>query len=267
MNKELEALKRALRAAGWAVMKFYGQEDLEVRDKGEDNPVSAADLASEKALLEVFSDFGYGLLSEESEDDLKRLKAERVWVMDPLDGTKDFINQTGDFTIMVGLVEAGEVILGGVYKPNEDRLFYAVRGEGAFVEEAGKVRELRVSDRKESSNWRLLVSRFHLRDEEVELSKGLGITEMVKSGSAGLKACRVAADEADLYVNTSEGKTYEWDICAADLIVTEAGGKVTDLDGKVIAYNKRDPRNMRGFLVSNGLAHERVLREIRREHF
>lgn len=257
MNKECIVLKTALRAAGKAVMKIYGK-NIEINQKDDKSPVTEADLVSEKILLKYLGKFGYGVLSEESEDNFERLAMKRVWIMDPLDGTKDFLAKTGDFTLMVGLVEDGEVILSGVYKPVGDRLFYAMKGKGAFLEEFGKVRKIFVSKRENCADLRFLVSRFHLRDEEIQLSKSLGIKEMVKSGSAGLKACLIAANEADLYLNTSD-KTFEWDICAADLIVSEAGGLVTDRNGKKIIYNKNNPRNLQGFLVSNGQMHSHIL--------
>lgn len=254
----LDVVKKVIRDAGKKVMSFYGA-DVEVSYKDSSSPVTRADLVSEKVILDGLESFGYGILSEESVDDLERLKAERVWVVDPLDGTKDFINKTGEFSIMIGLVERGEVVLGCVFAPALGRLYYAERGIGAFLElEDGSQEKLRVSRVRDHSKVRMLVSRFHLLDLERDFSLSMGINNMIECGSAGLKMCKIAEGSADLYLNTSD-KTYEWDVCAADLILNEAGGAIVTMRGNDIAYNKENPRNLDGFVASNGLLNDEVI--------
>lgn len=260
---EFEVAKKAIIEAGETVMRFYGS-DLGVLIKENKSFVTKADLVAEKILLEALRNFGYGLLSEESEDNLDRLKKNRVWLVDPLDGTNDFIQQTGDFTLMVSLVDKGEAVLGLVYQPVKKRLFYATRGFGAFVEENGKVARLRVSERDDFVDFRLLVSRNHLLDMEIGLREDLGVLEMITCGSAGLKASLIAFDKADLYLNTSD-KTFEWDVCAGEIIVREAGGMVTDMNGRKIVYNKQNPCNLHGFVVSNARRHQDVVKYLQRK--
>jgi len=256
--KELEILKKVIRDAGSAILEFYDEENI-IQYKGENDPFTEADLASERVILKGVESFGYGVLSEESTDDLSRLEKEKVWIIDPLDGTKDFIQKTGEFTVMIALVENGELILGLVYQPIEDKLFYAEKGGGAFLEiKCGKAISINVSEEKDFSKMRMLVSRNHLKELEQNIAKELGIVTLVPCGSAGLKACLVASGEAELYLNTSD-KTFEWDICAADVIVKEAGGLVLDLKGEVFKFNKKDVRNSDGFIVADDFLCSQVL--------
>lgn len=257
---DIYQLKEIVREAGEAIMAFYGG-DVGIRDKGDKSPVTEADLASERVILgrlnELEGDFG--ILSEETEDDLKRLAMDRVFVIDPLDGTKDFINQTGDFTVMLGVVENGEAVKGVVYQPVKDRMFFAERGKGAFLEEKGlKSVRLEVSGFEDFGAVRLLISKNHLRKLEQKIAEELGIGELIPCGSAGLKMSLIAAGEAELYLNTSN-KTFEWDVCAASVILEEAGGWLTDMKGEEIAFNKRDPRNSDGFVAGSGKFKKQVL--------
>lgn len=262
MSKELELMKEVVKKAGAAAMEFYGKE-AGVRDKGGDNPVTDADLASEKVILDGVAHLDYGILSEESEDDLVRLDKERVFVIDPLDGTKDFINQTGEFTIMIGLVENGESIAGVVYQPVPDRLYFAERGQGAWLEEkGGEPVRIGVSEIDDPSEARLLISRNHLLELEQNVAKKLGLINLIPCGSAGLKISLISSAEAEIYMNTSD-KTFEWDICAAAVILSEAGGVLTDMDGGEILFNKEDPRNHKGFVVTNTLLYEMCLSAIK----
>lgn len=250
--EELEVLKEVIRDAGEAIMAYYSK-DVDVSVKSDFSPVTEADLASERVLLQGLGKFGYGVLSEETEDNLGRLTYEKIWVIDPLDGTKDFIGRTGEFSVMVGLVERGEIVMGAVYEPVSRKLYYAMKGGGAFLEVDGGVAEkLSVSKISDFSKVRMLISRFHLLEYEKGLAKRLGINNMVECGSAGIKICRIAEGNAELYINSSD-KTFEWDICAADIVLTEAGGKIIDLNGERFSYNKKESRNEEGVVASNGL--------------
>lgn len=252
MSEELKLMKEVVRKAGAAAMVFYGKESG-IRDKGDDNPVTDADLASEEVILEGLAHLNYGILSEETEDDLIRLEKERVFVIDPLDGTKDFIGETGEFTIMIGLVENGETIAGVVYQPVLDRLYFAEQGQGAWLEkEGGEPVKLSVSEIDDPAEARLLISRSHLLELEQKVARRLGIVKLVPCGSAGLKISLIASGEADIYMNTSD-KTFEWDLSAAAVIIFEAGGVLTDMNGKKILFNKKNPRNLNGFVVTNNL--------------
>jgi len=243
-------------------LSFYNQ-DYEVKDKGGDSPLTQADLESNRIILEGLAGYNYGILSEEKEDSPERLSKERVWIVDPLDGTKDFINKTGEFAIMIGLVEKREgiyrPILGVVYLPAKDTLYYGLEGGGAFQKEKGGEKKIQVSSRDEFSEFRLVGSRFHSSELEESLFQKLGFQEKVPCGSVGVKACTIAEGEAELNINPSD-KTWEWDICAPEIILQEAGGIMTDLEGKRFAYNKKDPRNHKGYVVSNGMRHGEIIK-------
>ena len=257
MQEELRAVLETIKKAGKAAMAFY-DEGNEISYKEGASPLTKADLASEKALLEGLRPFNYGILSEETDEENDRLNKEKVWIIDPLDGTKDFIQKTGDFSIIVGLVENGQPMLGAVYQPGLDRLFYAVKGKGAFLVENGKKKKLRVSNTDSFEQMKLLASRNHLQDLEVKFAEKVQISEFVKSGSAGLKVAKVASADGDIYMNTSD-RTYEWDICGGAIIIKEAGGAITDMNGKDFVFNKPDPRNKEGFVVSNNKNHSEII--------
>ena len=233
---------------------------VEVSWKGKDDPVTSADHAANDLILgrlsELFPDDV--VLSEESTDDLARLDADRVWIIDPLDGTKDFVTGTGDFAVMIGLVSDGRPVAGAVCRPLDMRLWHACAGGGAALEAPGaQSRDLRVSAVDEPAAMRLVVTRTHrfaLLEELIEL---LGITKERPLGSVGLKVGALTTAEADLYVHLSLG-IKEWDTCAPEIILSEAGGVITDTLGRPLPYNGRDVMRRRGVMASNGCAHEHL---------
>jgi len=246
----LEAVKRAARKAGQALLSLY-DSGLKGREKAYGGgPVTEADLESERVILESLGGFGIPVLSEETEDDFVRMEADEVFIVDPLDGTKDFLQKTGDFSVMIGLARGGRAVLGAVYWPTEDKLYFAMKGGGAFVDCGGVVRRLAVSSRK-GPDAVMLVSRNHRLPKEIEIAAEIGIRSFKEVGSAGLKLCLVAEGVGDIYVNSSD-KTSEWDICAGDVILSEAGGILRDLKGERIKYNKKDVRNWDGFRAESG---------------
>lgn len=258
LNKILIDVKKTIKQAGKAAM-FYYKKEYRIKDKGEDSPVTEADMASEKVILEELGKYNYGILSEESTDDKTRLEKERVWLVDPLDGTKDFIDKTGEFTIMIGLVENGKIILGAVYQPSEDILYFAAYGQGAFKQIGqAEPEKIKVSQVDNLPNATMLSSRFHRSDLEIEIAEKNKIKKFIACGSAGLKICKIAEGAADFNINPSD-KTWEWDVCAADIILSEAGGKLTDVKGNNFEYNKENPQNVNGYLVSNGLINDKII--------
>lgn len=246
---------------------FYYHKEYEVSDKGGNSPVTEADHASNEVIVEgLKEEFNYGILSEEMEDDLSRLEKKRVWVVDPLDGTKDFIDKTGEFSVMIGLVEEGEVMLGVVYKPDDGTLYYAIRDRGAVKKiGSGTPERIYVSSRNRFEDMVLLTSRFHASNTTIKATDSLGIKNTLTKGSAGLKICSIAEGDADVNINPSD-KTWEWDVCAADVILSEAGGKVTDVFENKFTYNKKDPRNKGGYIASNNWRHLDIIREVRKNY-
>ncbi|MBD3279731.1 MAG: 3'(2'),5'-bisphosphate nucleotidase CysQ [Candidatus Pacebacteria bacterium] len=242
----------AVQQAGQAVLELYQAQDLQVNQKSNQTPVTQADLTAEKILQQELASFGYAWLSEESQDDLARLNQDLVWVVDPLDGTRDFIAQTDEFTIMVALVSQNRPILGVVYQPPTKTLYWAKQNQGAFKKIADQSKQkLQVSSINKFTQARILVSRHHRLAADEDFIKKHHINQVVSCGSAGLKACLVADGQAELYLNSSD-RTHEWDICAADIIINEAGGELIDLTGEKFIYNQANTSNLNGFIFNNG---------------
>ncbi len=261
-NDILDWLTQTIREAGAIVLKYYAQT-AEVEWKTPTEPVTAADKASNEFLVEKlrkeFPD--YGLLAEESRDDHSRLEKELIWMVDPMDGTKEFISRNGEFSVMIGLVEQGRPVLGAVYQPTEDRLYLGAKGVKAELWQATEARELRVSERDEVASFRLVVSRSHLEPVVDDIRERLGIGEIRQSGSVGLKCGLIARDECDLYIHPSH-HTKLWDSCAPQAILEAAGGTMTDIYGKPLEYTSESVQNLSGMLASNGQQHEQIVETI-----
>lgn len=248
----------AAREAGRAILKYY-RKGYHVRDKGADNPVTSADLESNQVLRDrlgsAFPDFGW--LSEESADSPDRLGHTTLWVVDPLDGTRDFILGTDEFAVSVGLVRDGRPILGVVYVPPLDLLYAAAKGYPARLN-GGRITSSATSKVSEA---RLIVSRSECeRDGLAEVLKQISVRHVDYVGSAALKLARVAAGEADAYVTLTPKN--EWDFCAGEAILSEAGGRVTDGRGEPFRYNRKQTR-VPNLTASNGVLHDALLETFR----
>ena len=243
-----QAIATALKAAE-AVMDVYSH-DFSV-DVVNGQPVTEADRRSNALIQAALANTGYPILSEESPDDSQRLTKSNVWIVDPLDGTSDFVNKTGDFSVMIGLVENQVPVLGVVYKPVGDELYVAEAGRGAYVKKEGQWQQLKVSQVAETSSAKAVMSRHHLSDTDKAIVEQLGVSQYLQRGSCGLKVAAVASGEAELYF-TSTSKIKQWDTCAAFCLVTEAGGIMTDLRGQPLLYNTEKVNHQYGILVSNG---------------
>jgi myo-inositol-1(or 4)-monophosphatase len=248
----------ATRWAGAAIMRHFGSS-LQVHHKSPCQPVTIADLEADAllrdALLGARPDYGW--LSEESLESPDRLHRWRVWIVDPIDGTRSFIAARPEFSISVALVDSGSVVLGVVYNPATDELFHAMRGDGAFLSRAGAEAEpLRVSGRHDSPAT-LLASRGEIQAGELEPFTGAYRVQRV--GSTAYKLARIAGGQADAYL--SRGLKSEWDICAGVLLVTEAGGRVTDARGREPAFNRPEPL-VHGVLAAGEYWHTQLLEVI-----
>nr|NIV32391.1 3'(2'),5'-bisphosphate nucleotidase CysQ [Anaerolineae bacterium] len=198
-----------------------------------------------------------GLLTEESDDDLSRLEKERVWIVDPVDGTTEFINGTGDFSVQIALTVRGRPVLGIVYQPTEDLLYHAVRGRGAFSVQNGQTQRLCVSTETDPTSMCLAASRSHYSAFVRAARRELGIGEVRRVGSVGLKVGLLARGACDLYLATTVAK--EWDLCAPHAVLEEAGGTLTNLCGERPVYNQPKIAECRGVIASNGLIHARLV--------
>jgi len=246
---ELEVARKAATEAGRAILEVYF-EDIEVILKSDDTPVTRADYASNALILDrlIHAFPHHGFLSEESIDDPIRLEKEYCWIVDPLDGTKEFIKKNGEFTINIALAKDREIVMGVVYAPVKEELFFAIRGEGAFMEKEGQVTRLHVSERL--VDLYALKSRSHetIRYAELLAKHSERILVIHRMGSA-YKGCLIARGDYDIYYNF--GHTMVWDTAPVDLIVTEAGGYFRQLDHTLFKYNTKKIKNDNGFLILN----------------
>ncbi len=253
------AIEAAVRAGG-VIMRIY-QGAFEVSTKTDDSPVTEADLASNEVIKEILLPAGHAILSEEDADDSQRLSEDTVWIVDPLDGTSDFVDRTGEFTVMVALVKNGVPILGVIGWPAEQTLFVAQKGLGAYKYSKGTWNRMSVTAVSEISECRAVGSRHHLSLEEKAFVKSLGIDNFTSIGSS-LKVAKIASGMAEIYITTTN-KMKEWDTAASHCIISEAGGRMTDVSGNGITYNNTDVRHQNGILVTNGLVHERVVKDFK----
>jgi 3'(2'), 5'-bisphosphate nucleotidase len=259
LSQDLAVAAKLAREAGAIVKTFY-QVSPNVRWKDPTEPVTEADRAANAYLVKQLSQAfpQDGILAEESKDDPARLNKRRVWIIDPLDGTLEFIARNGEFCIMIGLALDHNPVVGVVYQPIDDTLYGAARGAGAFVEEFGERYPLRVSREADSKRLRLVVSRSHRAPMVDTIIARVGVQHVRSVGSVGLKVGLIARRKADWYVHPNPG-TKEWDTCAPDIILREAGGIMTDCWNRPLRYNQPDVVRRFGLLASNGVAHAEVV--------
>jgi len=258
-SSELETAIRAARAAGEVIAGYYARGSVQVDLKADASPVTQADRDADAAIAAVigaaFRDDA--ILSEETPDDEVRLSRSRVWIVDPLDGTRDFVQRTDDFAVHVALAVDGEPVVGAVFLPVTRALFAASRGGGAWREVGGARERLHVSATADLAALRLGVSRHHLSERLRACLDGAQIASRIPIG-ASVKHMRVAAGELDAVINLSSGEL-EWDTCAPEIVIREAGGVVTDGDGRPFRYNQRDLEHTRGSVASNGACHAELV--------
>ena len=255
----LDTIMDALIQAGEKVREVY-DTDFEVNKKDDNSPITKADLESNKILRSVLEKTGIPILSEEDVDDKSRLVSEKVWIVDPLDGTQDFVNRTGEFTILVGLVENHVPVMGLVYLPIKKILYFAEKGMGAFCYDLNEWRKISVRRVEEISSCLALVSRHHLSGKEKKILDHLGITNTATVGST-LKVMEISSGRGDVYLTTTN-KMSQWDTCASWCVISEAGGKMTDISGNDLIYNTEIVKHENGLLVTNGFIHDVVISKI-----
>lgn len=251
---ELATAVRLARRAGEAAMAFYGTDEHRLKEGG--SPVTAADLAANRVIVSGLRDAfpADAVLSEESKDDPARLEASRVWIVDPLDGTKEFLAQNGEFSVMIALSVDGVPVVGVVYRPDGDTLWWAEAGQGAWREAGGGTVRLEAASARSGAGIRMVGSRSHGDPLIDRMAAALDVREQVPHGSVGLKCALLADGRAELYVHPVPYLS-EWDTCAPEIVLREAGGAVTDCRGARLDYNKPDPKQPHGILAtSRGVA-------------
>lgn len=252
---ETELAINAVKEAGNTVMEIY-KHDFTSTTKKDNSPLTEADLKSNDIIQKIIAGTGYPVLSEESVDNKKRLEHDKIWIVDPLDGTSDFVSKSGEFTIMIALVDKHEPILGVIYWPTNNILYVAQKGCGAHKFANGVWEKLVISKRSELRNCRALGSRHHLSSHEVNFLKLLNIEKFSERGSS-LKVTDICSGAADLYF-TMTNKIKQWDTCASNCLITEVGGKMTDMLGNELEYNTENIYHDNGILVTNGIIHDIV---------
>lgn len=238
----LEELERAARLAGDAIMAVYGAQ-CTVQHKGDLSPVTEADLAAHQALvscLETLLPDSPIVSEEDTASQVYRSSSGRFWLIDPLDGTKEFIARNGEFTVNISLIEDGCSVLGVVYAPAIGALYRGGPGIGAWRSTGTQTCVVQVDSGQVGVTCRVVASKSHLNAETQAFIDRLGPVSLVQAGSS-LKFCRVAEGQADVYPRLAP--TCEWDTAAAQAILEGAGGSVLDLQGRPLRYGKPDVLN------------------------
>ncbi len=251
MEKVLELCKKLALEAGNKIMEIY-DTDFEVYNKEDESPLTMADKSANEIivskLIEVYPQ--YAILSEESKDDGVRRENDYCFIVDPLDGTKEFVKKNGEFTVNIALSYKGKPIVGVVYAPVLKEMYYAREGFGAFLEntETKEVKRINVTDKVD--DLIMVASKSHSSEKEANLIENNKdkIKENISKGSS-LKGCMVATGEADIYYRF--GLTCEWDTAAMQCVVEEAGGIFKQMDNSDMTYNRENTLNEKGFYIVN----------------
>jgi 3'(2'), 5'-bisphosphate nucleotidase len=281
--KTLEEISEITRSIAWGaadILRSYYRPDantpnLDIKEH-KDGPVTAADVAVNSYILDelqsVLGNTEFGYLSEETykaylETNGKiPLPQSWVWIIDPLDGTRDFIDRTGEFAVHIALAYEGRPVLAVVAWPQQQKIYYAMRDAGAFMESRdGSIVKLQVSTRNIVADLSIVTSRSHRGDRFNQLLQKLPCQNQLAVGSIGCKIATIVEQKADVYIALS-GKSApkDWDLAAPELILTEAGGKFTRFDGSALLYNRGDVSQWGGLLASNGCCHDAICREAER---
>lgn len=237
LEKELQQVKELVLEAG-QMAKRIRNKGYKIKDKSnKEGPVTTADLAlsdflSKKLKQKYPNDL---VISEESVVPEDLLEDKRIWFIDPIDGTQDFVDKGSEWAIMIALAINGRSVLGVVYQPDENKLYFAIEGHGSYLECGKRLQKLQVNTGKNFQNITLIQSRHHFSKKAQQLAEKLGIKKMILQSSLGLKIASIAEGKADIYFNFS-GRCHLWDLCAPEIILREAGGKISDKNGSPLSY-------------------------------
>ncbi|MFN6561621.1 MAG: 3'(2'),5'-bisphosphate nucleotidase CysQ [Nostoc sp. ChiSLP01] len=274
--QDLQEILAIARQIGWEAADilqsyYHGtakDPDLAVEYK-QNEPVTVADIAVSQYILEKLQaslgneDFTY--ISEETYQSFNKSPQPStpwVWIIDPLDGTREFIGKTGEYAIHIALVKQTRPVLAVVAIPEAQKLYYATKGSGTFVETRDGTVPLKVSSGKRIEDLTLVVSRSHRNQRLNYLLQNLPCQNQKAVGSVGCKITTIVEQQAEIYISLS-GKSApkDWDMAAPELILTEAGGRFTHFDGTPLEYNTGDINQWGGLLASNGEYHEVLCKE------
>ena len=248
----LAVCKEVAIRAGVVIMQEYNSEKAMLVDYKEDKtPLTLADRESNKIIVETLREKypEYAILSEEEKDDITRLKKDYCFIIDPLDGTKEFIKRNGQFTVNIGLAYKHEIVMGVIYVPCTGELYFASKNQGAYLQIKGNdILKLKVSNCVDMDKLRVVASGSHNCKEMERLIEKYKLKNIVKMGSS-LKGCLIAKGDAEIYYRYNP--TMEWDTAAMQCIVEEAGGIFCQMDGSQMRYNRENSLNDKGFFVVN----------------
>ncbi len=253
-----------VKEAGQAILQFYSgvaqadsRRPLAVTHKEDQSPLTEADLASHRIIVEALAKLTphIPVISEEDRKrDARHSSSECFWLIDPLDGTREFLAGSDEFTVNIALILQGQPVWGAVGAPALDLLYWGGKGEGAFREQI-RTEPIQVASWPVSGNpVRIVASKSHLTQETLEFTQRFTPNELIQAGSS-LKFCRVAEGSADLYPRL--GLTCEWDTGAAQAVVEGAGGHVFDLEGRALRYGKQEILNP--YFVASSVSSEIIL--------
>lgn len=264
-ERELDVALEAAALAGQKIMEIYAT--LEAIPDAPASITTDADRAAQELILSrVRRAFpGDALVAEESTATLAEAPhaGPRLWIVDPIDGTRGFAKKNGEFSVMIAFVDHGKVAVGLVYEPARERLTYASRGAGCWRRDGGArtPERCQVSKTEEPGDATLTQSRSKKSPGTVLRMQALCPAKILEVYSAGIKLALVARGEADIYLNTYRA-FHDWDICAGDILVEEAGGKVTGLGGETLSYGQPGNWQRHGLLATNGVLHAATLKTL-----
>jgi len=247
-EKELKICKEVVLEASEKILEIYNT-DFEVMRKKDKSPITIADIEANKIIITgLKNEFDYLLVSEESVKHKQFCDKNVCFIIDPIDGTKEFVKKNGEFTVNIAMLKNDELVLGVVYAPVLKEMYYAIKDEGAFLEKDGILKKINVSNRVGKVN--VLISRSHQSKRSIKLLEDNkeNIIKVDRLGSS-LKGCRIAAGEQDVYYRF--GPTCIWDTAAMQIIIEEAGGVLKLLNDKKINYKKTNYLNDEFYIVNN----------------
>ncbi|WP_454060946.1 3'(2'),5'-bisphosphate nucleotidase CysQ family protein [Candidatus Nitrospira salsa] len=262
LSSELTITSHLAREAGKHIMKIY-EKDFSVSYKGPSDPVTEADQQANTIIVEGLKQrFPHDVIvAEESPPPANLSPKGRVWYVDPLDGTKEFISKNGEFSVMIGLAIDGQAKLGIVYRPAQDILFTGLTDQEAWMEMDSGRTPLKASSNQKPESLTLIVSRSH-RNPKIDIIKDhVGITKEFPCGSVGIKIGSIAKQDADAYIEPGPF-TSLWDACAPEAIMRGAGGRFTNIYGEPILYGYDTLKNTKGLVATNGACHDHVIQSI-----
>ena len=253
MKVDMNLAKEAAVEAGKVILKYY-KADYEIEEKGYHNPVTTADKKADEIIKTFLMNARpeYGWLSEETKDSSLRLNKKFIWIVDPIDGTKEFIKGIPEFVVSIALVEEGEPIIGVIFNPVKKEMFVAAKNLGSFFNGT----KIKCISKEKISEMSILNSRSELkRGDWNEYIDTFG--ELNPVGSVAYKLALTAAGEADACISLRPKN--EWDICAGNCIINEAGGALVDLNGNPRKYNLKNTLIDFGIVAGNAISVKKVL--------